>query len=62
MTGIAKSQMSGLAGEIDERIHAFLDRPLEGDLRYLWIIPLGQGAGGRAHRLGCRKNCRRPKH
>lgn len=26
-----------LAGEIDERVHAFLDRPIEGDWPYLWI-------------------------
>lgn len=31
MTGISKSQVSRLAVEIDERVHAFLDRPLEGD-------------------------------
>jgi putative transposase len=37
MTGISKSQVSRLAGEIDERIHAFLDHPLEGDWPYLWI-------------------------
>ncbi|SCX91481.1 putative transposase [Pseudomonas sp. NFACC37-1] len=36
MTGISKSQVSRLAGEIDERVHAFLDRPLEG-WPYLWI-------------------------
>lgn len=37
MTGISKSQVSRMAGEIDERVHAFLDRPLEGDWPYLWI-------------------------
>lgn len=37
MTGISKSQVSRLAGEIDERVHAFLDRPIEGDWPYLWI-------------------------
>ncbi len=31
MTGISKSQVSRLCGEIDERVHAFLDRPLEGE-------------------------------
>ena len=36
MTGISISQVSRLAGEIDERIHALLDRPLEGDWPYLW--------------------------
>lgn len=37
MTGISKIQVSRLAGEIDERVHAFLDRPLEGVWPYLWI-------------------------
>ena len=33
MTGISKSQVSRLCGEIDERVGAFLNRPLEGDWR-----------------------------
>jgi putative transposase len=37
MTGISKSQVSRLCEELDERIHAFLDRPIEGDWPYLWI-------------------------
>src|SRR6202043_1699798 len=37
MTGISKSQVSRLCGEIDGKIAAFLDRPLEGDWPYLWI-------------------------
>ncbi len=37
MFGISKSQISPLAGEIDERIHAFLDRPLVGDWLYLLV-------------------------
>ena len=37
MSGISKSQVSRLCAEIDERVHAFLDRPLEGDWPYLWI-------------------------
>jgi putative transposase len=37
MTGISKSQMSRLCTEIDERVGAFLGRPLEGDWPYLWI-------------------------
>lgn len=37
MTGISKIQVSRLVGEINERVHAFLDRPLEGDWPYLWI-------------------------
>ena len=37
MTGISKSQVSRLCGDIDERVGAFLNRPLEGDWPYLWI-------------------------
>jgi hypothetical protein len=32
-----KSQVSRLCGEIDERVGAFLGRPIEGDWPYLWI-------------------------
>jgi transposase-like protein len=35
--GISKSQVSRLCEEIDERVTAFLDRPLEGDWPYLWV-------------------------
>jgi putative transposase len=37
MSGISKSQVSRLCTEIDERVRAFLDRPIEGDWPYLWI-------------------------
>jgi putative transposase len=37
MSGISKSQVSRLCEEIDERVNAFLDRPIEGDWPYLWI-------------------------
>ncbi len=37
MEGISKSQVSRLCGEIDERVHAFLDRPIEGDWPYIWL-------------------------
>lgn len=37
MSGISKSQVSRLCEEIDERVTAFLDRPIEGDWPYLWI-------------------------
>lgn len=37
MGGISKSQVSRLCEEIDERVKAFLDRPIEGDWPYLWI-------------------------
>jgi transposase-like protein len=37
MSGISKSQVSRLCEEIDERVKAFLDRPIEGDWPYLWV-------------------------
>ena len=37
MSGISKSQVSRLCEEVDGKIAAFLDRPLEGDWPYLWL-------------------------
>src|SRR3954447_31496 len=37
MTGISKSQVSRLCEEIDDRVKAFLSRPIEGDWPYLWL-------------------------
>jgi transposase-like protein len=37
MSGISKSQVSRLCAEIDEKVKAFLSRPIEGDRPYLWI-------------------------
>ena len=37
MTGISKSQVSRLCEEIDGKVKAFLDRPIEGDWPYLWL-------------------------
>ena len=37
MSGISKSQVSRLCADIDERVNAFLNRPIEGDWPYLWI-------------------------
>ena len=37
MDGISKSQVSRLCEDIDERVTAFLERPIEGDWPYLWI-------------------------
>jgi putative transposase len=31
MSGISKSQVSRLCGEIDDKVKAFLARPIEGD-------------------------------
>ena len=35
--GMSKSQVSRLCAEIDERVNAFLSRPLEGAWPYLWL-------------------------
>ena len=37
MSGISKSQVSRPCEEIDGKVKAFLNRPLEGDWPYLWI-------------------------
>jgi putative transposase len=37
MTGISKSQVSRLCTEIDDKVQAFLNRPIEGDWPYLWL-------------------------
>ncbi len=36
-SGVSKSQVSRLVEEIDERVNAFLTRPIEGEWPYLWI-------------------------
>jgi transposase-like protein len=36
-TGVSKSQVSRLCEEIDARVKAFLDRPLEDDWPYVWL-------------------------
>ena len=36
-TGVSKSEVSRLCGEPDERVGAFLDRPIEGDWPCLWL-------------------------
>jgi transposase-like protein len=37
MSGISSSQVSRLCQEIDDRVAAFLNRPLDGDWPYLWL-------------------------
>lgn len=37
MSGISKSQVSRLCEEIDVKVKAFLERPIEGEWPYLWI-------------------------
>jgi len=36
-SGVSKSQVSRLCEEIDEKVKAFLTRPLEGDWPYVWV-------------------------
>jgi putative transposase len=36
-SGVSKSQVSRLCEEIDARVKAFLDRPLEGEWPYVWL-------------------------
>lgn len=52
MSGISKSQVSRLCEEIDEKVKAFLDRPIEGEWPYLWIDAtyLKSGAEGASSR------------
>src|SRR5271155_2283635 len=49
LSGIGKPQGSKLCKDIDERVHAFLDRPLLGEWPYLWLDAtyLKQREGGR---------------
>src|SRR4051812_12751437 len=37
LAGIDKSRVSRLCKDIDERVNAFLERPLEGEWPYLWL-------------------------
>lgn len=67
MSGISKSQVSRLCEEIDGKVKAFLERPIEGDWPYLWIdatylkvrrggrivsVAVGVNADGRREVLG----------
>src|ERR687893_164185 len=49
LSGISKSTVSKLCKDIDERVGAFLGRPLEGEWPYLWLDAtyLRQREGGR---------------
>ncbi len=53
MSGISKSQVSRLCEEIDGKVKAFLERPIEGHWPYLWIDAtyLRCGAEGGSSRL-----------
>ena len=63
MSGISKSQVSRLCGEIDERVNAFLDAAAGRRL----AVPVDrrdvrEGASGRPDRVGCGDNRRSRKH
>ena len=49
LSGISKSTVSKLCKDIDERVTAFLERPLQGEWPYLWLDAtyLRQREGGR---------------
>ena len=49
LSGIGKSTVSKLCKDIDDRVNAFLDRPLVGEWPYLWLDAtyLKQREGGR---------------
>jgi putative transposase len=49
LSGISKSSVSRLCADIDERVDAFLNRPLEGEWPYLWLDAtyIKQRQGGR---------------
>ena len=49
LAGISKSTVSKLCKDIDDRVNAFLDRPLVADWPYLWLDAtyLKQREGGR---------------
>ena len=76
MSGISKSQVSRLCMEIDEKVKAFLDRPIEGDWPYLWIdatyvkvrsngrivsVAVGVNSDGRREVLGMTSGPPRPR-
>ena len=48
LSGISKSTVSKLCKDIDDRVNAFLERPLTGDWPYLWLdaTDLKQRKGG----------------
>jgi transposase-like protein len=58
MSGISKSQVSRLCEEIDDKVKAFLTRPIEGDWSYLWIDAWPHRLGRGDHRG--RRQQRRP--
>ena len=45
MDGVSKSQVSRLCEELDAKVKAFLERPLEGDWPYLRATPRGVPRG-----------------
>jgi transposase-like protein len=58
--GVSKSQVSRLCEEIDERVDAFLSRPIEGEWPYLWIDATYLKVHRTASSLRAKKGARRP--
>lgn len=56
MSGISKSQVSRLGGEIDDKVKAFLARPDRGRRPYLWIDATYVKVRQKGHRI-CRGDC-----
>ena len=56
MSGVSKSQVSRVCEDIDERVQAFLDRPIEGDWPFLWLdatyVAVAVNMDGRREVLG----------
>ena len=55
MTGISKSTVSKLCKDIDERVLAFLKRPLTGEWPYLWLDATYLKAHRTATSMGVKK-------
>ncbi len=60
LSGISKSTVSKLCKDIDDRVNAFLERPLAGNWRYLWLDAsyLKQREGERPRSEGPHRRCR----
>jgi putative transposase len=63
LSGISKSQVSKLCKDIDERVSAFLDRPIEGEWPYLWLdaTPAFAGAGSTSRHARAAGSSRSPR-
>ena len=44
LSGISKSQVSKLCKDIDERVNAFLERPIDDEWPHLWLDATSKSA------------------